>query len=181
MGAIKQLLQIADKLAIRRCIDALHTAGVETIILVLGANKKDILPVISGLPVCVTFNERPESEMADSVRTGLSAVDHSSSGVLISLSDHPLVLPETIRSLMSAHHICPGRIIVPAYKGRRGHPCLFPLQVVKRLLPGKTLRDIIQEEPGNVRLVDVPDEGIILDMDTREDYRRICDILKGRQ
>jgi CTP:molybdopterin cytidylyltransferase MocA len=43
------------------------------------------------------------------------------------------------------------------------------------LTQGKTLRDIINDNPARVRYFDSQDEGVVLDMDTPEDYRKIIE------
>ena len=36
-----------------------------------------------------------------------------------------------------------------------------------------TLRDVVHKDPARVRLVEVLDPGVVMDMDTPEDYRKI--------
>lgn len=124
----------------------------------------------------IVFNEAPESEMAESVRIGLRVIDDSSTGVLICLSDHPLVLPETLRVLIDSHSGDPGKIIIPMYTGKRGHPSLFPIHAIKEIFEGLNLRDVINKTPGRIKNINVEDEGILLDMDTIEDYKKISKI-----
>jgi CTP:molybdopterin cytidylyltransferase MocA len=76
---------------------------------------------------------------------------------------------------MSFHREFPDAIIIPAYNGRRGHPTLFPATVMAEVAKGLTLRDLIRRETERVRQVEVADEGVVLDMDTMEDYRRISE------
>ena len=130
----------------------------------------------------IAFNEASESEMAESVRIGLRVIDDSSTGVLICLSDHPLVSPETLRVLINSHSEDPGKIIIPMYTGKRGHPSLFPVHAIKEIFGGLNLRDVINKTPGRLKHIDVEDEGILLDMDTIEDYKKISKIAaKGLQ
>jgi CTP:molybdopterin cytidylyltransferase MocA len=131
------------------------------------------LDALSPVPLKISFNRDPGSEMADSVRIGMRTISDTSSGVLICLCDHPLVSKETLKSLINLHREGPEKIIIPVYHGKRGHPTLFPRTVIAEVFQGLTLRDIIQKDPDRIRLVEVPDEGIILDMDTMEDYRKI--------
>jgi len=111
--------------------------------------------------------------MAESVRIGLRALHESSTGVLVHLSDHPLVSVETLRSFVQCHVESPDRIIIPLYKGRRGHPTLFPKPVIDEVFDGLNLRDIINRDSSRIRFLNVDDEGVVLDIDTKEDYERI--------
>jgi CTP:molybdopterin cytidylyltransferase MocA len=92
------------------------------------------------------------------------------SGVVVALCDYPLVTPATISRLVSRHGEAPGAILIPSHGGRRGHPTLFPAAVLNELVVGGTLRDVVRLDPLRVRLVDTDDPGILLDMDTPEDY-----------
>jgi len=74
---------------------------------------------------------------------------------------------------VAAHSEDPLRIIVPLYEGRRGHPSLFPRTVIGEIFSGVDLREILRKDPDRVKYVAVADEGVILDMDTAEDYQRI--------
>lgn len=174
MGRMKQLLPLDGKPIIRWCLDSLLSSGLDDIAVVLGPRNAAMDEAIAGLPVTVAFNNSPGSDMSESVRAGLRAITPSSSGVLIALSDHPMVMNETIRILARCHADVPDRIIIPLYKGRRGHPSLFPRSSLAEIFAGATLRDIIRREARNILPVEVPDEGVLTDIDTIEDYRKLC-------
>jgi len=173
MGHPKQLLPLGNKTVIRHCLDNLVEAGIKDIVVVLSQRESEILNSMKDTPVQTVFNENPESEMAESVRIGLHSLAVSSTGVLVHLSDHPLVSAATLKSIVQYHLETPGKIIVPLYKVKRGHPSLFPKLVIDEVFVGLTLRDIINRDSGRIRFLDVNDEGVILDIDTREDYERI--------
>ncbi len=173
MGRTKQLLPLGDRPVIRRCVDALLAAGVPDIVVVAGREMDGIAGALCGLPVVVAKNDSPESDMAESARVGLTSCDPRSSGVLICLADHPLVMPITVTALLLEHGRSPDRIIIPCLAGRRGHPSLFPLPIARELFRGGTLRDIVQRDPDRVILMETEDEGVLLDMDTPEDYERL--------
>jgi len=172
MGRSKQLLPLGPKPVIRHCLDSVIAAGISDIMVVLGLDNDGIKAAISGMPVRTVVNSDTRSDMAGSIRHGLREIDPASAGVLVCLSDHPLVSPGTITSIMNAHRADPGSIIIPSYKGRRGHPTLFPRDVIEDIFRGTTLRDVIAAQAGKVRVVEVDDEGVILDLDTPEDYER---------
>lgn len=173
MGRPKQLLPLNGKPIIKLCLECIMASGMTDIVVVLGWNSDDAARALGGAPAKIVCNNDPGSEMAESVRTGLRKIDASATGVLVCLSDHPLVSPGTVRTLVREHGKEPGAIIIPLYKGRKGHPTLFPLSLVREVFSGLTLRDVITRHARSVHAVDVPDEGVILDMDTPEDYERI--------
>lgn len=170
MGKLKQLLPLGEKTIIRHCLDTLIVSGITDIAVVLGRERDRMKMEMRGVPVKIAVNEKPGSDMAESVRAGLMAVDRYSTGLLICLSDHPLVTAETVKGLVTAHVADPFQIIIPVYDGRKGHPSLFPRGVIEEIFPKGNLREIISRDPRRVKCIDVQDEGAIIDIDTVEDY-----------
>jgi len=175
MDTKKQLLPIHGRPAVVRCLESLRDANAAEIVLVIGPQAGDIMDAARGFPVRFVVNEIPESDMATSVKTGLTCIDRDATGVLVCLCDHPLVRTATIEAMLSAHARMPDAIIIPVYNGRKGHPTLFPRLLLEELGTGATLRDIIGHHHEKISFLTVDDEGVILDMDTPEDYRRILD------
>jgi len=173
MGRSKQLLPLGPKPVIRHCLDGIISAGILDIVVVLGTDGEEIAAAVSGMPVRTVVNPDPRSDMAGSVRLGLRQADRASTGVLICLADHPLVSSGTIKGLLNVHHSGPDSILIPLYQGRRGHPTLFPRKAIEDIFSLETLRDVIARRAGSVRAMDVDDEGVVLDLDTPEDYERI--------
>jgi CTP:molybdopterin cytidylyltransferase MocA len=181
MGRSKPLLPLGNRTVIRQCLDMIVAAGLRDIIVVVGLEGDEIVETLQNPSVTVVKNESPGSEMVASVRIGLRALEDHASGVIICLADHPLASAETLMALVRGHRETPDKIIIPAYHGKRGHPTLFPRPVVEEVFFGNNLRDIISRDFGRVRIIDVGDEGVVLDMDTREDYDNIVQKLAVRK
>ena len=173
MGRPKQLLPLGNKPVIRHCIDNIIAAGIQEIVVVVSPHAQAIAEALSGLPVRIAVNNTIDGDMAGSVRVGLKAIDQSSSGVLVCLVDHPLASGDTMKTLMHAHREFPDKIIIPSYNGKRGHPSLFPMTILQEIFVADTLRGVVRKNEGRVRIIDVPDEGVVLDMDTPEDYEQV--------
>jgi molybdenum cofactor cytidylyltransferase len=173
MGRLKQLLPLGDKTVIRHCLDRIVDAGIKDIVAVVGRDAYPVAREISDTAAKIAFNPAPESEMAESVRIGLLYADTRSTGVLVCLSDHPLVSSSTIESVIMRHGTDGNKIIVPVCNGKKGHPTLFPSAVIREIFSGCTLRDIACRDTKRVVYEEVDDEGIFFDMDTMEDYRAV--------
>ncbi len=172
MGRSKQLLPLNDKPLIRHCLDTIIASQIADIVVVLGAEAAGIERAIGGYRIKKVFNTDPASDMAESLRIGLRETDEASTGCLVCLSDHPLVLSRTIRTLLNLHAKDPGKIIVPVYHGKKGHPTLLPMSVVREVFKGYTLRDVIQNAAEIVERVHVGDKGVVFDIDTMDDYEQ---------
>jgi CTP:molybdopterin cytidylyltransferase MocA len=53
------------------------------------------------------------------------------------------------------------------------------MPIISEVFVGLTLRDIINRDSGRIRFIDVDDEGVMLDMDTKEDYERILEKVRS--
>jgi molybdenum cofactor cytidylyltransferase len=173
MGQPKALLPIKNQPAILRCLGTL-VGSVSEIIVILGAESEAVATLLETMPVKVMINTLLESDMAKSVRLGYQAMPRQSTGALICLVDYPLVQPETMKQMIATAMGAPDRIIIPTFQERRGHPTLFPRALLAEIYQGFNLREIIGRHPDKVKLVPVADEGVVLEMDTPEEYQEIC-------
>jgi hypothetical protein len=87
--------------------------------------------------------------------------------------DIPLVRPSTVKTLIDSFPAHPERILYPAFDSLRGHPVLVPSSLVPEIL-GWTgeggLKAVLDAHETAALDVPVPDEFILADMDTRDDY-----------
>lgn len=174
MGSCKQLLNLGGKTALARCVETLLAGGVKEIVVVAGVKGEQVAAEAGLFPVEVVVNNDPDGDMASSVRVGRAALPATASAVIVALCDYPLVLPATVTSLKAAHAEEPERIVIPCHGNRRGHPLLFPRLILEELKGDLTLRDLVHIDPTRLCCIKVDDPGILVDMDTPEDYRRIC-------
>jgi molybdenum cofactor cytidylyltransferase len=181
MGTSKPLLPLGDRPVIRHCVDTIVAAGIRPVIVVINARENGIPAALQGTLATIARNTVPDSQMSDSVRTGLGAINDQSSGVLVCLSDHPLISIGTYQAILHANQEAPDRIVIPVCEGRRGHPTLFPPTVMQEIASGAVLRDVIRKDASRLFLLEVADEGVLLDMDTDADYRRIVEKFEAGQ
>lgn len=174
MGSCKQLLPLGGKTVIARCLDALFAGGVSEIVVVVAATANQVAAAVQDYPVRIVVNPEEEGDMASSVRSGRAALPPAASGVIVALCDYPLVAATTICSLLTAHAESPDGIIIPCHQEERGHPLLFPRVILDELSDQLILRDLVRRDPARIRYLTVEDPGVREDMDTPEDYRRIC-------
>ena len=179
MGQIKQLLPLGDRTVIEHGLSTIIAAGIEDIVVVLGPDAGDVSKTIHHFPVRTVLNTQQESEMAESVRTGLKSVSADATGILICLADHPLVRPETLKALIGLHIMHPEAIIIPSFQRRRGHPTLFPRTVVHEFYVKGTMREVISDHEKDIVYLSVDDEGVLLDMDNPGDYKMILHRFSG--
>jgi molybdenum cofactor cytidylyltransferase len=72
----------------------------------------------------------------------------------------------------------PGRLILPFHNGVAGHPVLIGREVFQEVLTRpleEGLRTLIMESARTLREVKVVDPGILIDIDTPDDYWRFIE------
>ena len=97
-------------------------------------------------------------------------VTADASGWIVALADMPWISPATIGVVAAALDV--GAIVVPAYRGRRGHPVGFARRHYEALaaLQGDAgARSLLERHQHRVTVIDVDDPGIIRDVDTPAD------------
>jgi molybdenum cofactor cytidylyltransferase len=174
MNRNKYLLKINNKSMITTVIDNLLYAKLSNIYLVTSDNSPVFNEVKNYNNITILINNLESSEMADSIRVALKHINASNSdGILITPADIPLVKVDTINELIRNFKKNKDKIIIPIYKDRKGHPVIFPSKIIYDLFNENTLRDVIKKHENDILYCNVHDEGILLDIDTEEDYKKI--------
>jgi molybdenum cofactor cytidylyltransferase len=111
--------------------------------------------------------------MRRSIVEGLAHLPPSLHGLFIALGDMPAVPSAVYVRLAEEFRAHPDRIYRPVCRGRPGHPVLFPRALLGEIKPkgDEGLRQLLKEHKERVRLIEVEDEGVLLDLDTPEAYR----------
>ncbi|MCK4750519.1 MAG: nucleotidyltransferase family protein [Bacteroidales bacterium] len=173
MGTQKLLLPFRDRTIIETVIHNVMQSGVYGIVVVIGADHEKIRTVIDPLPVEVCFNEEFESGMLSSVRCGFSSMPEDTGTALVFLGDQPGIPPEVTDTIIKAYDESLHGIVIPVYDHRRGHPLLVDMKYkreIEKLDLEKGLRSLMHHFPEDVLEVEVDEPGILVDIDTREDY-----------
>lgn len=180
MGQTKQLLPLDGDTVLERTLKNLRSAEVNEVLLVLGARAEAILKQLPGRvieAVKVVRNQNYESGMASSLREGLRSVGPDSDAALIVLADQPFVRPHTVARILERYRGSEADIVVPFYRGQRGNPVLLARSMFPEAmaLEGDSgCRMLFRWHAKAIAQVEVDDPGILLDLDSREDYERLC-------
>jgi len=120
-------------------------------------------------------NERFEEGMLSSVQAGVESIDSDVQGRLIFLGDQPMVSKLVINRLVSVFQKTEKGLLVPTFKGKRGHPVLISSKYkdnIKSINPAIGLRELFLNNQSDILEIEVGFDGILKDIDTPEDYRR---------
>jgi molybdenum cofactor cytidylyltransferase len=174
MGRPKALLEIGSLTFLAHILRNHQALGLPVTV-VLGEHRAEIQAGVDLSDAVVLVNPHPELGPLSSLKIGLLSSEDNEA-VLVHPVDHPLVRVESLQALLESHRGSPQRIIVPLFGARRGHPVLFPRLFFKDLLAApldQGARYVVRRYPETVIMVKVPDEGVIHNIDTPEDYSRL--------
>ncbi len=116
-------------------------------------------------------NPRPEDGMLSSFRCGLRKLDSKETNIMLCLVDHPAVELETYKTLCEKAK--KNKIIVPVCERIRGHPVIFGADFISELLGmdcPEGAKTVVKAHPESVLEIEVDDKGILMDIDTPEEY-----------
>lgn len=181
MKRFKQLMKIGGMSFAERVIVNFLNAGVCEIVMVTGFNAGRLEEMLKDFPVTFVRNDEYEtSEMFDSVKLGLTEIEGRCGRVFFCPVDVPFFTEDTVRSEM----LSGGGIVVPTYSGRDGHPILIDDSLIPGILSyggeGGLKGAYESLGGGAVRRIPVPDEGAVLDADTKEDFEKLVDLHNRR-
>lgn len=156
---------------IRRVVDAYIEAEIDSLVVVTGRDAAAVEACLAGLPLAFAHNsDYVAGEMLSSVKAGLGALSGGLAGAFIQPGDMPCISAGVI-GLLAAAHVA-GETVAPVYRGQRGHPVLLDRADWRGMLAvasGGKPRDGLR----GVKLVEVEDAGVVVDVDTREAYERV--------
>lgn len=179
MGEAKQLLPLGGGTVLERTLEQVRHSAAETPVLVLGHAAAEIREALSAAAldgVTTIVNEEFGDGMSSSLRAGLAALDPSVSAALIVLGDQPLVQAATMDRIIRKYQESVAEIVVPHYEGRHGNPVVLGRSVFAEAmaLEGDTgFRALFGRHAAGLAVLDVDDEGVVLDIDIPEDYERL--------
>jgi len=165
----KMLLDFKGKPMIMQTINHMRPF-VDRIIVVTGYYHDDIAGRLQDVDdVTVIFNPRHRLGMFSSVLAGIKEVE---SDVFIVPGDCPMVSDKTYRSLLRGTK----DIRVPTYQERRGHPLFVDAHIVSKLKHESPL-STLKKFRNRFEFEEIPthDHGILKDIDTPKDYKKILE------
>lgn len=176
MKSFKPLLPLGESTVVEKAVEGFVKAGIKDILVVVGHRAEQLLPILDRLPVRTIYNTNFSEGMFSSICAGVKGLTPEVEAFFLLPVDNPIVNPSTLIKLKETFYAAQAGIIYPNYQGMRGHPPLISSRYVNDVLswdkPGG-MRAILDQYENNALDLEVDDQGILLDMDTPDDYQRM--------
>ena len=155
--------------AARNLIDALPDC-----VAVLRPGDEFLATLLAAEGLRIVVNPNADGGMGTSLARGVAAAE--ADGWVIALADMPVIRPATIQAVAEA--IAAGaELAAPVFHGERGHPIGFARRFRAALtaLDGdRGGRDILAQYSKELRLIEVEDPGVLVDIDREDDITAIA-------
>jgi molybdenum cofactor cytidylyltransferase len=178
MGSVNKLvLDIGGVPLLRRTAMVLLGSRLREIVVVLGHQPSVARALLEGLPLRAVENPHYREGQMTSVQCGLQALQAPCDGVMVCLSDLPLLETEDVDRLVEAFlDGCPRSVLVPTHQGRRGNPIVLAYAHRATILAGDRnlgCKRLIEKNPELVWPLEMANDHCTFDLDSPEDYDRL--------
>jgi len=173
MGVVNKLLvKIEGKPMVRHAVDTVREAGADPIIVVTGHEAERVRAVLDGAQVIFVHNEAYAEGLSTSLRAGIAAVPETCDGAVVALGDMPRLRAAHVERLIEAFAPAAGQAIcVPTWQGKRGNPVLWARRFftdIEEVDGDVGAKHLIGAYAELVHEVEMPDSGVLIDVDSPE-------------
>jgi len=168
--SLDPLKKVGTISAVQRVVIVLRRAGIERIVVVCG-NEDDQKSVARMNTVGLIG--WPNAQMFDNTRIGLMYLSGKCESVVIAHVGAPMFSVKTVRTLVEAKG--PVCVRVPCYGNKKGNPILLRAEHFERILyymGNGGMAGAIKASYLCRQLIDVDDEGVLIDISGGKDHRR---------
>ena len=94
---------------------------------------------------------------------------------MVHLVDNPFLNASVVNEMIDRFYQSKKLIVIPTYKGQRGHPVLLSSRLFPELLSApldQGAKVVVRAHPDETLEIETGDKGVVVDIDTPEEYRR---------
>src|SRR5258706_8318080 len=179
MGRPKMLLPWGETTVLGHEIELWKQLGAAQIAVVIALGDPGICSELDRLQFAAKdriINPEPERGMFSSIQCAAAwnGWQRTLSHVAIVLGDQPHLSPKTLGLLLQAVRSDPDKIWQPAFEGSAHHPVVLPRKIFGQLAQSRhqTLREALDAMKDQIKLVELADPGLKVDIDRPADYER---------
>lgn len=174
MGFFKPLAPLNGLPALERILRSMRSAGVREILVVTGFCRESVASAAKRSGAQVVYNPQFEEGMFTSVQAGVAALSHRADAFFLLPVDIPAVRVSTLRAMRG--RASSSGVLHPTFQGARGHPPLIGASLAPYILQFSGeggLRAFFDAWKTWNQEIAVADEGVLMDMDTPNDFERL--------
>jgi molybdenum cofactor cytidylyltransferase len=176
MGSPKALIPYRGRTFLEHLIEVTTHPRVGVRKIILGAGAENIREKLGLDPSTVVINENWQHGQLSSIQTAVrSLLPGETEGLILCPVDHPLVSAELVARLIAEFDSSGKLIVLPAYKGKRGHPLIFRANLYDEILDASAevgARQVVWNHARELLEVPTEEEGIILNLNNPDALKK---------
>lgn len=169
----KALLKIEKESFLECILRKAKAAGLTSVSVITGPDHKKIIHALPQI-ACV-HNENYMQGQISSLQKGINNLPEGITEVMVWPVDQPLIKKETVNALIECRSQEKKALTIPVYQDRKGHPVIYnkdAMDAAIKLQPHQTGKDLQSLFATDISLLEVNDPGVVIDIDTPEDYEK---------
>lgn len=168
MGAPKALLPYREKTFAEHLLEVTNHPRVGMKRIVVGAHAKEIRAKLRAMDAEIVVNRKWRHGQLSSIQAAVRSLpEGATAGLLLCPVDHPLVPAKLVAELIDAFDQSSKAIVLPAFRGKRGHPLIFSASLYSELLaasPEIGARQVVWAHAADVLEIPTEEEGVVLNL-----------------
>jgi molybdenum cofactor cytidylyltransferase len=176
MGSPKALIPYRGTTFAGHLLEVVKHPRVGVVRVVLGAGAEKIRERLQLNPAAVVLNPDWPKGQLSSIQAAIRSLTHdATAGLMLCPVDHPIVSAELVAQLIAEFDSTGKPIVLPTYRGRRGHPVIFRASLYEELLAASLdvgARQIVWAHRADVVEVPTEEKGVVLNLDDPETLKR---------
>ncbi len=177
-GSPKGLAHLSEnQTVLERLLDMLLRTQVSEVIVVLGHQSSLLKPfLLNHKDVKVVYNNHYNFGQTSSVKVGVESVSSDSEAAMILPVDFPVIEAKTIDALIYQFKVSSPLLLLPTYKGKKGHPPLFSQKLYEEILAldnDRGLNTIGHRHYLDLTEMPVEDKGVCCSFNTLDEFDAI--------
>ena len=177
MGSPKALIPYRGRTFLDHLLEVTRHPKLGRVLVVLGPHAEQIRGQVELETAHVVMNPDWKQGQLSSIQAALRqlADGDETEGIMLFLVDHPLISSMLVDQLIAEFYRSGQPIVLPTFRGKRGHPVIFAQRLYGELLAApleKGARTVVWAHAGEVLEVPTDEEGVVLNLNDPETFRK---------
>ena len=175
MGSPKALVSVRGISFVQHLVNATNHSRIGVKRIVLGAGAEEIRTQLGVDPALIVVNPEWEKGQLSSIQSGLRSLPDGTEGMILCPVDHPLVSGNLISNLIRQFDASAKLIVVPTFRGQRGHPVVFRASLYSELMSAPIdvgARHVVWNHQQEIEEVPTEEEGVVLNLNDPETLKK---------
>jgi molybdenum cofactor cytidylyltransferase len=180
---VKHLARIKGMPMLQHSLNAANGSGADYVLLVIGSSSTEILSAIDLGRAQVVLNKNYKRGVSTSVKVGIANMPQDCKGAIIMVADQPFLKSFHLNRMMKVFRLKNSEVVILSHKGEPRSPVLISSKLFHKLveLKGDTGARQALRKRKDIELVEISDDNVFFDIDTRREYTEMNRIVKERK